>query len=104
MARDMHVIPAEILRRTRRGVRAGRRLYEKQCCFRPAVPSIVMGNVRSLPKNSEELAAPTRYQREYRDASVIIFSESWLTLNISDSTVDIDHFHLVRADRTAESG
>lgn len=102
--RDRHVIPPELLRKTRRGCRAGKKLREKKRRFRPAVPSITMGNLRSISNKTDELSALTRYQREYRDSCLLIFSESWLTTNIPDSAVTMDHFHLLRADRTADSG
>ncbi|KAJ0002714.1 hypothetical protein NQD34_007863 [Periophthalmus magnuspinnatus] len=53
---------------------------------------------------TDELAALTRYQQEYRDSSIMLFTESWLTPQIPDSAVAMDNFHLLRADRTAESG
>ncbi|KAK7896418.1 hypothetical protein WMY93_021743 [Mugilogobius chulae] len=62
-----------------------------------------MGNVRSLSNKTDELAALTRYQREYRDTSLMLFTETWLTTHIPDSAIAMDNFHLLRADRTAES-
>ena len=44
-----------------------------------------------------------RSRREYR-VTVMIFTESCLTPDIPECAVDMEHFHLVRADRTAESG
>ncbi|CAM4427607.1 unnamed protein product [Leuciscus chuanchicus] len=102
--RDRHVIPPELLYKTRRGCRAGKKLREKKRRFRPAVPSVTMGNLRSISNKTDELSALTRYQREYKDSCLLIFSESWLTPNIPDSAVIMDHFHLLRADRTADSG
>ena len=72
--------------------------------MRPAVPSVVMGNLRSLCKNYEELSALANNQREFKNASLPIFTETWLTPSMPDSTVYLDHFHLERADRTANSG
>ena len=37
-----------------------------------------MGNVRSLPNKMEELTALTRLQWEYRECSLMMFTESWL--------------------------
>lgn len=102
--RDRHVIPLELLYKTRQGCRAGKKLREKKRRFRPAVPSDTMGNLRSISNKTDELSAVTRYQREYKDSYLLIFSESWLTPNIPDSAVIMDNFHLLRADRTADSG
>ncbi|XP_055367950.1 uncharacterized protein LOC129604646 [Betta splendens] len=104
LPRDRHEITAEVLVKSRRGRRAGKLRREKTRRFRPAVPSVIMGNVRSLANKIDELAALTRYQREYRTSSVLLFTETWLTSLISDSTVALDKFHLLRADRTENSG
>lgn len=97
-------IPEE-LRRRRRGCRAGVKRREKRRRYKPAVPSIIMGNVRSLPNKMEELSALTRLQWEYRQCSLMMFTESWLNELTPDSLVTLDGFHLVRADRSArESG
>ncbi|KAK0147718.1 RNA-directed DNA polymerase from mobile element jockey [Merluccius polli] len=102
--RDRHELPPEILRKTRHGCCAGKQRREKKRRFRPVLPSVTMGNVRSLPNKTDELAALTRYQREYRESSVLLFTETWLTPSIPDATVMLDNFQLLRADRTADSG
>ena len=43
-----------------------------------AVPAIVMGHVRSLGNKTNELAALIKTQREYREFSVMCFTETWL--------------------------
>uniref|UniRef100_A0A3Q3G756 Uncharacterized protein n=1 Tax=Labrus bergylta TaxID=56723 RepID=A0A3Q3G756_9LABR len=97
-------IPAE-LRRKRRGCRAGVKCREKKRRYKPSVPSLIMGNVRSLPNKMEELTALTRLQREYRECSIMQFTETWLNELTPDTLVTLDGFHLVRADRSArESG
>lgn len=63
-----------------------------------------MGNVRSLPGKMEELTALTRLQREYRECSLMCFTETWLNELSPDSHVSLDGFHIVRADRNADSG
>uniref|UniRef100_A0AAQ5Z3V2 CLN6 transmembrane ER protein a n=1 Tax=Amphiprion ocellaris TaxID=80972 RepID=A0AAQ5Z3V2_AMPOC len=97
-------IPAE-LRRRRRGCRAGLKRREKRRRYKPSVPSVIMGNVRSLPNKMEELTVLTRLQWEYRESSLMMFTESWLNELTPDSLLTLDGFHLVRADRNArESG
>ncbi|XP_078802582.1 uncharacterized protein LOC144991990 [Oryzias latipes] len=73
--------------------------------FKPCVPAIITGNVRSLPNKMDELGALVRTQREYREASVMCFTETWLHELTPDANVTITGFHTVRADRdTTASG
>ena len=46
---------------------------------RPVVPVIVMGNLRSLGNTTDELAALIYTQREYRECSVLCFTETCST-------------------------
>jgi len=64
-------IPRE-LRRKYRGCRARRRRRLKKRRYRPYLPSIVMGNVRSV----------------FREGSVMCFTETWLHDNVLDTVVD----------------
>ena len=91
-------IPTE-LKRKRRGCRAGRRKQERKRRFRPFIPSIIMGNVRSLANKTDELAALTRHQRDFRECSLLCFTETWLTEKTPDSVVSMEGFKMVRADR-----
>lgn len=72
---------------------------ERRC--KPSVPSIIMGDVRSLPSKIEELAALTRLQ-EHRKVSTMCYIESWLTHLTPDCHVTVPGFHLVRADQDAK--
>ncbi|KAI3351114.1 hypothetical protein L3Q82_005679 [Scortum barcoo] len=63
-----------------------------------------MGNVRPLPNKMDELAALTRHQREYRECSLLLFTETWLTALTPDTAAELDGFTLLRADRSKESG
>ncbi|XP_030263833.1 uncharacterized protein LOC115575723 isoform X2 [Sparus aurata] len=57
------------LRRRRRGCTAGVKWRAKKRRHRPAVPAIVIGNVRSLGNKTDELAALIKSQREYRGST-----------------------------------
>ncbi|XP_029922299.1 NLR family CARD domain-containing protein 3-like [Myripristis murdjan] len=96
-------VPRELKRR-RRGSHAGAARRARRRRYRPVLPSIIMGNVRSLPNKMDELAALTRHQRDYRECSIMMFTETWLTELTPDTAADLDGFKLVRADRTRESG
>ena len=64
-----------------------------------------MGNVRSLSNKMDELTALTRSHREYRECSLMCFTETWLHRDITDHIVSVDGFHTIRADRDCiESG
>lgn len=79
--------------------------WSKGECFKPSIPSAVMGNVRSLPNKMEELTVLTTLQCEYQQSSIRLFTKTWLTGHTPDSIVTLDGFQLVRADQSAsESG
>ncbi|KAL6473956.1 hypothetical protein MHYP_G00175170 [Metynnis hypsauchen] len=81
-----------------------RRLMEKRG-YKPPLPSLIMGNVRSLVNKMDELTVLARSQREYRECSLMCFSETWLHQDIPDDNVSIDGFQTIRADRgCTESG
>ncbi|KAI4903434.1 hypothetical protein NFI96_017561, partial [Prochilodus magdalenae] len=98
-----HDIPRDLRRRRRRGSRAGALLRIRRSRYNPVLPSVVLGNVRSLPNKMDELTALTRHESEYRECSVMVFTKTWLTTLTPDTLVALDGFHLIRADRTAES-
>ena len=92
---------AKELRSRRRGCRSGVKCKERKRRYKPCLPSVIMGNVRSLPNKMEELTALTRLRREYRECSLICFTETWLSELSPDSHVTLDGFQLIRADRNA---
>ena len=78
-------LPSEIRRRTKRGKRAGtivkevkkKKLISKRR-FKPCLPSLVIGNVRSLNNDKMDmLEGLTVSQREFREASLLCFTETW---------------------------
>lgn len=111
-------IPAELRRgKTKRGCRGGAKVREKRVRkgkqsgelqrrrYKPYLPSVVMGNVRSLDNKMDELTARVRNNREFRECSLMCFTETWMHERIPDSAVDVAGFSSVRADRTRrESG
>lgn len=67
--------------------------------YKPFLPSIIMGNVNSLPNKCEELEALMKNERIYHECSLYCFTETWLMDKISDSCVDVPSFRFVHADR-----
>ncbi|TWW79918.1 hypothetical protein D4764_10G0009480 [Takifugu flavidus] len=84
-------IPKEV-RRKQRGTKAGVKQRMKRRRFKPCVPAVITGNVRSLANKMDELEALTRTQRESREASIMCFTETWLHGLIPDSNVTIAGF------------
>lgn len=49
----------------------------------------------------DEIAALRRSQRVFREASVVCFTETWLSENILDSAMELTGFYFVHADRSS---
>ena len=58
-----------------------------------------MGNVWSLSNEMDKLTALTWSHTEYRECSLMCFTETWLHKDISDQNISMDAFHTIRADR-----
>ena len=71
-------VPPELKRR-KRGRRSGVMCRNKKKRFKPTLPTVITGNVRSIYNKMDELTALTRHQREYRECSMMLFTETWLT-------------------------
>ncbi|KAJ8032582.1 hypothetical protein HOLleu_26142 [Holothuria leucospilota] len=61
-----------------------------------------MGNVQSLRNKTDEILANVRYLQEFRDISLMSFTETWLNDNITNEHVNIDGFKLLRGDRNLD--
>lgn len=105
-------VPAEIWRRTHQGCRGGgqkrRRketarqgMLEVRRRYKPCLPSIIMGNVQSLANKINELTMLAQSQREYRECSLMCFTESWIHQDIPDDNTSLEGFHIVRTDRVS---
>ena len=84
-------------RKTKRGSRGGvRNRLKKRGCRLP-LPAITLSNVRSLQNQMDELSALTKYDGDYRRCSLICFTETWLTKDVSDlnlpgyTAIRLDH-------------
>ena len=97
-----HPIPAEI-KRCSRGCRAGAKVKARKWRYKPFLPSVIMGNVNSLPNKSDELEILVKTQKVYRECSLMCFTETWLNPNISDSCVELPGFTLIRMDRDTKA-
>ena len=94
-------------RKTRKRGRKGgiRTRMKRRGCFKLAVPTVILRNVRSLLNKCDELQSSINHLNEYRNCCALVFTETWLRENISDSLVQVDGFNIIRADRcVATSG
>ena len=94
-----HSLQQSIKKKRKRGRKGGVKARSRRRRDAPVLPVIVTGNARSLNNKIDELSACTKYLHEYRDASILCFSESWFKDCMPDSSVQLDGFHIVRGDR-----
>lgn len=99
-------IPPELVRtkRKKRGRRGGIRSRLRRRFNRPPLPSIVFSNLRSLNNKVDMIRSHTRYCNEFREASLLCFTKSWLQPSMPDSLFELPGFTLIRADRGKDSG
>ena len=56
------------------------------------LPSLIMGNVRSLGNKMDELTVLTWSHQEYLECSLMIFSKSWLRTDVPEHNVSTEGF------------
>ena len=88
------------MRPRRRGRRGGVIERQRRRSFKLPMPSIILCNAQSLRNKTNELEACARYMREFRDANLMCFSETWFSDN--DTDPDIPGFTVIRSDRSRE--
>lgn len=90
--------------RKKRGRRGGIRNRLWRRFNRPPLPSIRHTNLRSLSNKVDAIQTYTRYCNEFREASLLCFTESWFQSTMPNSLFEVPGFTLLRADRDADSG
>ena len=89
----------------KRGRRGGiRTRNRKRGVKKPFLPVIILGNARSIVNKIEEIEANSKHFYEYRESSVMCFTETWLKESMPDSQFHLTDFTLIRSDRTTSSG
>ncbi len=73
----LEIKPRAGARVRKRGRRGGIQARNRQCGYKPVLPSVIMGNVRSLINKTDELTACLKSDRLYRLSSLLCFSETW---------------------------
>ena len=85
-------------RRTKRGRRRGVIGRRRRRRFKPAPPSIIMGNVQSLRNKPDELETCVRFLHEFREASLLCLTETWFS--DLDPDPQLPGFTLMPSDRS----
>ena len=94
---DFDSFPDEVKRKKCR--KGGVRRRNSKRGTRPILPSVITGNVQSISNKMDELYASLRF-RDFRNCSMMCFSETWLHDKIHDPV--LNGFTLLRADRDKE--
>ena len=87
----------------KRGRRSGVYVRTKRRGYRPPLPTMMCGNVRSLRNKIDELCASCQFNRDYKDSCMICLTETWLEERDADGTMQIDNFNIFRGDRKSTS-
>lgn len=88
----------------KRGKRGGIRQRVRARGTRPPLPTILLSNVRAIRNKMDELEACVRYLYEYRESSLLCFTETWLNSDVSDTTLSLSGFGTpIRLDRDVDS-
>ena len=96
-------LPKDICKR-KRGKKGGVKQRLRKLGCKPYLPSLILGNVRSIQDKMEELCENVKYSNEFHSASPMYFTETWLSENVADSHVNIEGFSIFHANRTNDSG
>ncbi|KAK2897113.1 hypothetical protein Q8A73_013493 [Channa argus] len=71
---------------------------------KPAIPMILLANVRLLDNKPDYIRLLRSTQRTVRDCSVFVFTETWLSNSNPDGTIQLDQLTCYRADRALVAG
>ncbi|KAL0175584.1 hypothetical protein M9458_027914, partial [Cirrhinus mrigala] len=83
----------------KRGKRGGIRARLRANPTRPALPTLMLSNVRSLENKLDEIQLSRSTEHEARDCCVFVFTETWLNDKTPDSAIQLHGLTCCRADR-----
>ncbi len=86
-------------RKQKRGKRGGIRARLAANPHKPAIPTIVLANVRSLDNKLDYIRLLRSTQRTVRDCCVFVFTETWLNNSVPDCAIQLEQLTCYRADR-----
>ncbi|KAL0149686.1 hypothetical protein M9458_054969 [Cirrhinus mrigala] len=91
-------------RKQKRGKRGGIRARLAASPHKPAIPSIVLANVRSLDNKLDYIRLLRSSQRNVKDCCVFVFTETWLSDSVPDRAIQLDQLACYHADRVVVAG
>ncbi len=91
-------------RKQKRGKRGGIRARLAANPHKPAIPTIVLANVRSLDNKLDYIRLLRSTQRTVRDCCVFVFTETWLNNSVPDCAIQLEQLTCYRADRALVEG
>ncbi len=91
-------------RKQKRGKRGGIRARLAANPHKPAIPTIVLANVRSLDNKLDYIRLLRSTQRTVKDCCVFVFTETWLSNSVPDCAIQLDQLSCYRADRVLVEG
>ncbi len=71
---------------------------------KPAIPTIVLANVRSLDNKLDYIRLLRSTQRTVRDCCIFVFTETWLNNSVPDCAIQLEQLTCYRADRALVEG
>ncbi len=93
-------------RKQKRSKRGGIRARLAANPHKPAIPTIVLANVRSLDNKLDYIRLLRSTQRTVKDCCVFVFMEreTWLSNSVPDCAIQLDQLSCYRADRVLVEG
>ncbi len=91
-------------RKQKRGKCGGIRARLAANPHKPAIPTIVLANVRSLDNKLDYIRLLRSTQRTVRDCCAFVFTETWLNNSVPDCAIQLDQLTFYRADRALVEG
>ncbi len=91
-------------RKQKRGKRGDIRARLAANIHKPAIPTIVLANVRSLDNKLDYIRLLRSTQRTVRDCCVFVFTETWLNNSVPDCAIQLEQLTCYRADRALVEG
>ena len=95
--------PNIFFQRRKRRKKGGVKAKHDKRPYRPFMPSVMTGYVRSLNNKSDELSSLSKFHSDYGQSSIISFTETWLTENMPSAYYDLAGFSMYRCDRNINS-
>ena len=83
-------------KRRKRGKKGGVKQRCRKRGLKVPLPTVILGNARSIRNKSDELEGCVRFQHDYKDCCLIGLTETWLQNMDTDSIVDLT---ILRCDR-----